>query len=169
MFSIDGQQWNVPCRIERAAEMTASEISGLLLDKSYFNDVLGTYMKYTITVTVPPHMRERYGDIYEALTDPVDGHTFVVPYGQGEITITGRVENVTDIYVRMPDGGQHWKGTRFTVAANHPSKTMSLGQRLTVGRAPLPEPAEALTGDLYTYKPAGWVKTTFTDADTQYY
>ena len=40
IWSIDGLEWNVPCQIERTSEMTPSEISGMLLDKSYFNDVV---------------------------------------------------------------------------------------------------------------------------------
>ena len=46
MFSVDGVQWDVPCRIVRTAEIAASEISGMLLDRTYFNDVLGTWMRY---------------------------------------------------------------------------------------------------------------------------
>jgi hypothetical protein len=38
MFVLDGMSWDIPCDIERIAEMKASEISGMLLDKSYFND-----------------------------------------------------------------------------------------------------------------------------------
>lgn len=169
MFSIDGIQWDVPCRIERVAEMTASEISGLTLDRSYFNDVLGTYLKYTVTVAVPPEQRERYSDLYEALTDPADGHVFSVPYDQGQLTITGRVERVSDLFVRLPGGGQLWKGTRFTIAANHPSKQYTLGQALARGRTPLPEAAEVRSGDIYTYTSTGWVRTMFTDADEMDY
>ena len=33
MWSIDGSNWDVPCTIEREAEVTASEVSGMLLNK----------------------------------------------------------------------------------------------------------------------------------------
>ena len=52
-FTVDGVEWNIPCTIERTAEITASEISGLLLNRNYFNDVLGTYMRYTISIAIP--------------------------------------------------------------------------------------------------------------------
>ena len=37
-FSIDGLEWQYPCQITREAKLTASDISGMMLDKSYFND-----------------------------------------------------------------------------------------------------------------------------------
>lgn len=169
MFSVDGLTWPYPCSIERVAEISPSEISGLMLDKSYFNDVLGTYLRYTVAVAVPVEGRDAYGDLYEALTDPVDGHRFTLPYDQGTLTLTGRVEQVSDIFVRLPGGGQYWKGTRFTVAANHPAKQRSLGEVLARGRSPLPELAAVQRGDMYTYTATGWVKTVFTDADAVYY
>ena len=169
MFTIDGIEWPYPCDIERVAEVTASDISGMLLDRSYFNDVIGTYLQYTITIAVPLDHRDDYSVIYEALTNPVDGHSFIVPYNQGMLTITGRVASVSDVYVRLPGGGTYWKGTKFTLIGNHPSKQMSLGEVLARGRSPLPEVAEMAVGDMYTYTENGWVKTEFVDADEIYY
>lgn len=169
MFTIDGLTWPYPCKIEREAEVKPSDVSGLLLDRSYFNDVLGTYMSYTISIAIPLNDRDAYSDIYDTLTDPVDGHVFVLPYDQGELTITGRVESVSDKYVRLPDGGRYWEGTTFTMIANHPSKQYTLGEALARGRAPLPDIAAVQYGDVYTYTSTGWVKTIYTDADTVYY
>ena len=44
MLTIDGVVYDVKVDVRRTAEMTASDISGLMMDKSYFNDVLGTYL-----------------------------------------------------------------------------------------------------------------------------
>ena len=63
-WSIDGNAWNYPCTIQRVAEVTPSDISGMLLDKQYFNDVLGTWMKYTVTIAVPKDREEDYTTIY---------------------------------------------------------------------------------------------------------
>jgi len=169
MFSIDGLTWNYPCQIERTAEVKPSEISGMLLDASYFNDVIGTYMSYTVSIAIPLNDREAYSDIYEALTDPVDGHSFILPYDQGQLTITGRVESVTDSFVRLPNGGKYWKGTTFTVIANHPTKEMGLSGVIARGHSPLPEQAEVQRGDVYTYGASGWVKTVYINADDVYY
>lgn len=169
MFSIDGVQWPYPCDITRVAELTASDISGMMLDKSYFNDVLGTYMQYTVKLAVPVTARDTYTTIYEMLTDPVDAHTFILPYNQGNLTIVARVDSVSDVYVRLADGGIYWKGIQFTITANHPSKEYSLNQVLARGRSPLPELAEVSTGAIYEYTSTGWVPAEYGDADTTYY
>lgn len=166
MFSIDGLTWDIPCDIERTAEITPSEISGLMLDKSYFNDVLGTYMKYTIKLAVPVNMKDEYAQIYEAITNPADGHTFVLPYNDSTIMITARVESISDVYVRLANGGVYWKGIRFSIIANHPTKTFTLGEMVVMGRAPLPTISDPQIGDSYTYTASGWVPSVqYEDAD----
>ena len=136
-FYIDGIQWAVPCKIERTAEMKASEISGMLLDKSWFNDVLGTYMRYEVTIVVPRGMESQYATIYEKLTEPVDGHSFVFPYNAGTLTVTGRVTDVKDVWHKVGNAN-YWAGTRFTVIANNPTKTMTLSEVIARGFSPLP-------------------------------
>ena len=165
MFSVAGVTWMWPCDIERVAEMTPSQISGLMLDGSVFNDVLGTYMRYTVTVAVPLTCRDEYAALYELLTRPVDGHSFLLPYNNGCVAVTGRVARVSDVYVRMPDGGNHWKGVRFTVESNHPTKAVSLGQVVAAGRAPLPEVAMPEEGACYAYHDGAWVETTYENGD----
>lgn len=165
MFSIDGLTWPYPCDIERVSEVRSSSISGDLLTGEYFNDVMGTYLQYTVSVAVPLTDRDQYELFYEALNDPVDGHAFVFPYGQGTISITARVDSVSDTFVRLPNGGKYWKGTRFTVTTNHPVKQETLSGVMARGRSPLPEASEVQTGDIYTYTSTGWVLTNYTDAD----
>ena len=167
MFSIDGITWNVKCKIERTSKITASEISGLMLDRSYFNDITGTYMQYEISIAVPFGREEDYDEIYEQLTKPVDGHVFQLPYNQGTITVTGRVESVSDVMYYRQNNKKYWAETRFTVIANHPSKYEDLGTVIARGRAPLPEASEVEQGATYTYEGSGWVPVT--DADEVYW
>jgi hypothetical protein len=167
IFSVDGLQWDVGCTVKRVAEMTPSEISGLLLDRSYFNDVIGTYLKYTVQIAVPFNMMNTYTSLYEILTEPVDAHTFVFPYGSGTITVTGRVDSIQDVYVRMPQGRPHWKGIQFTVIANHPTKEMSLDEVLTRGASPLPPEDAVNVGEVYEYSVDGW--TQVPSAENEYY
>jgi len=170
MFSIDGITWDIPCSIEREAEISASDISGLMLDRSYFNDVLGTYMSYTVRIAVPLNMRDEYTQIYEALTNPVDGHLFVMPYNDSTIEITARVSTVSDVYVRLAGGQVYWKGIEFTCVANYPTKAMTLGEMVVTGRAPSPDVAEPSQGDSYTWDGDEWVvSVVYDDADDNYY
>lgn len=171
IWSIDGVEWDFPCDITRIAQMNASEISGFLLDKSYYNDVMGTYLSYDVKIACPIGREDEYSTLYEILTKPVDGHTFVLPYNQGTVTIAGRIENLRDEY-RRPRNGEpvHWRLESFTIVANHPTKTMSLNQVLARGRTPLPELASASEGDTYTYIDGVWVEAPeYEDLDDEYF
>lgn len=170
MFMIDGILWDVPCDIERGADIKASEISGMLLDGSYFNDVLGTYLSYSVKLVVPLNRRDDFAEVYEKITEPVDGHVCVFPYNGDSITVTGRISNVKDVWVRLAGGANYWKGISFTVTANHPSKSLSLSEVITRGRAPLPDVAQPAEGATYTYTNGQWVPAqTYADADTTDY
>ena len=168
MWSIDGNNWDVPCTIERVAEVTPSEVSGMLLNKQYFNDVIGTFMKYTIAIAVPVGMESDYKYIYEVLTEPVEAHTFVFPYNDATIQITGRVETVSDKYYPGANNSNGWRGTKFTVIANHPSKELSLSQAIQRGMMPLPLVQHANAGDVYVYD-SGWQSQDVSDGNYYLY
>lgn len=155
MWSVDGTSWDLPCDVSRVANVESSEISGMMLDKSYFNDVIGTFMEYDIKVAVPFGMESEYNELYEILTDPVDGHEFVLPYANGNISVTGRVDDVSDDYVET-DSGIHWKGINFRIKANHPSKSMDLDEVIARGVTPLPDESDVDVGSAYTYEANGW-------------
>lgn len=156
MFTVDGMLWDLPCDIQRTAEMQSSEISGLLLNKEYFNDVIGTYLSYTITIVVPFGSENLYTKLYEVLTDPVDAHSFLLPYNRGNIAITGRVDNISDVYRRMPDNSVHWVGIQFNVISNTPTKTHTLGEAIQRGLSPMPDIGGAQVGILYTFDGSSW-------------
>lgn len=119
MFSVDGVEYNVFCDIERQAEIKASEVSGMLLNKRYFNDPLATYLTYTITMAVPVTEMENYAALYDVLIDPVASHRFVLPYNNTFIGFDARVETVSDRYFKK-GGTAVWRGTQFNVIVNDP-------------------------------------------------
>lgn len=121
MITVDGTDYEFPCDITREAQIQASELSGMLLNKNYHNDPIGTYMQYTITMAIPVTMMAEYSELYEILSDPVAGHTFILPYNQSTIQINGRVETISDRYFKK-GGVAVWRGTSFVIIANEPSK-----------------------------------------------
>ena len=123
MFTVDGVAWTIPCDIKRTAKMTASEVSGLLMNKEYYKDCIGTYMQYEVSLIPNPASLADYYALYEIITQPVGSHTWVFPYNGTTVTITGRVDDISDVYVRLPNGGRMWTGISFTVTANTPSRT----------------------------------------------
>jgi len=172
-FSVDGIEWNLPCAIKRVATVQPSEISGMLLDKTYFNDVIGTWLEYEIAIAIPLDRKDDYTTLYEKLTDPVDAHTFVLPYNQSTVQITGRVENIQDSFVRLPGDARYWKGISFSVIADHPTKIYSLSQVLTMGRSPFPDSTSVASGSYWLYTSTnGWqpyTPPTYNNADVTRY
>lgn len=168
-FIIDGIPWDVPCSVKRTAEMTASEISGMLLDKTYFNDVIGTYMSYTVALAVPFDMENEYAALYDMLTDPVAFHSMTFPYNGEDLNINARIQVVSDDYVRQPNNGRYWRNTEFTAIATAPTRTYTLSEAITYGMPELPDAVAPGVGDTYTYNGSEWEVTDYDDADnTQY-
>ena len=157
-FSVDGIPWNFGCTIERIAELKSSEISGMLLNRSYYHDVLGTYLSYNIRIEVPRGQEKQYFSFYEAITKPVGTHSFVVPYNDKEITINGRVANIKDIYRKLPSGQVKWHGIAFTIISNTPIKKMSLGEVVASSGFVIPPDTEFTVGGIYLFTANGFQK-----------
>lgn len=164
-FSIDGVRYNLPCSFTRQANVKSSDISGMLLDKRYFNDVLGTYMQYSMQIAVPVGQEATYSQLYELLTEPVEGHIFEMPYNQRTLSITGRVENVSDARYKNT-----WRGIKFDVIANNPTKEMSLDEVITRGMSELPLVSPLDKDKVYIVNEYGeWEMTELGDADVRKY
>lgn len=126
-FTVDGMEWNFPCTIERVSEVKASSISGQLLNGDYFNDVMGQYLRYTVTLVVPRKQESEYAALYEILTSPVAQHEFVFPYNQGTVNVKGRMERISDRYIK--EGNDNlWRQTKFEVLSNKPKRKANLTQ-----------------------------------------
>lgn len=170
MFTIDGMTWPYPVDVTRNAEMRASEVSGEMLDGSYYNDVLGTYMNYTVRVVCPLNQRNLANSLYEILTEPVEGHSVTLPYNGTTVIVVGRIENVSDVLVLLPNGQQYWKGLQFTVIANHASRSLSGNEIISRGRMVMPETVDVTEGDTWTWHNGAWVQSVdYDDADVKRY
>ena len=166
MFAIDGVEFNVKCSIEREIEVKESSISGMLLNGQVFRDILGTYYSYEVRLEMPLKNKGRYHTLIELLSEPVDGHVFVLPYNNEEIQLTGKVDKPKDVWVKLPSGYTYWDGLKFTVQPNGPSKSLSLSEAITRGLTPLPDAQTPNIGDTYTFTADGWEATAaFEDAD----
>jgi hypothetical protein len=164
-FKIDGTRVDLPCSIAREATMEASELSGMLLDKTFFNDVLGTYLKYSVKVAVPIGKEATYSQLYEILTQPVEGHVFEFPYNQKTVTLTGRVGSIQDRKYKNT-----WRGVSFVIMANNPTKEMTLGEVIARGVSELPNVSPLDRGKIYMVNQYGeWELFDMGDADVRKY
>ena len=166
-FSIDGFSWEIPCTVERNAEMTASDISGMLLDRTIFNDVLGTYMEYDVKIAVPNGKESDYNTLHGLITDPKGYHECILPYDDGYLQITGKIDDIKDIYIRLPQSRRKWRGISFTITSLIPTRRYRLGEILRMGAMPLPDEEETEEGTAFAFTDAGWVE--MADAEDFYY
>jgi hypothetical protein len=168
-WSIDGIEWKYPCTIERVAEVTASDISGMMLNKTYFNDVMGTWMKYTVAIAIPKDAMDEYGAIYDQLTAPVNYHTFVLPYNDEFISLTAKVDTVSDAWVRLPHDRHYWRKTKFDIIATAPSREATQSGTYDHGIAPFPTAPTPTVGAIYEWTADGWERKEYTRGDDIYY
>lgn len=168
-LTIDGIEYDVKCKIVREAHVKSSDISGEMLDKTFFNDVLGTYMQYDVEFEYPLYNQGKYAKLYQVLTEPIDGHVFILPYNQGTIQLTARVEVVRDEYEEMESGRKYWGIPAFSIIANHPTRTITLNQMITRGITAAPAEAVADDGDAYVYNGTTNDWDLLTDADDTAY
>lgn len=120
MFYVDGTNYNFPCDVERTVNIQSSDNSGYLLDNTYHNDPLATYITYTVTLAIPIGKESEYSELYELLAMPVAEHSFVFPYNQSTISFRGRIATISDKYYREENGVNIWRGTSFEVTSNEP-------------------------------------------------
>lgn len=167
---IDGASYSgLAISVSRSAQMRQSDISGYMMDKSYFADVLGTYLSYDVKVAVPVSREYLYTELFEKVTDPVGSHSFTLPYNQGIVNITGRVEGISDAYFRAEGSTKIWRSISFTIVSNYPTKTLSLGEVLEIGMQSPPDAANPEEGDIWMFTNGEWVHTDFTDGDEVYW
>ena len=141
-----------------------------MLNKAIFNDVLGTYLQYDLVLKYPLYNQGKYASLYEMLNDPVDGHTFVLPYNNESVEITAFVESLSDKWKELDSGRTYWEAFRVVITANGPTKTYTLAQAIRRGMKPLPDVYNAELGDTYTFTNNGWESAgSFGDADNTLY
>lgn len=169
IWSVDGLEWNIPCQIKRVAEVAQSSISGLMMNKTYFNDVIGTYLKYDVAIAVPRGYEEEYSRLYEVLTDPEPYHDFTMPYNEQTVTFRGRVESMTDEWSYTDSNGNWWKGIRFTAIGSVPQKVKDGSTIVNYGLTPFPDEESAVVGTYWYLASTGWEELDIEDGDDTYY
>ena len=157
MFTVDGIEWTIPCDITRKSDVKASDISGMMLNGTYFWDDLGTYLSYEVKLVPNPGSMQEYYALFELLTAPNGVHTFILPYNGETVTLTAHVTAPQDVYVRMPNGAVYWKGCQFSLTSIAPTKEETLGEVIARGLPVLPDVSSPEEGDAYEWDGTGWV------------
>lgn len=169
-FTVDGVKYtDIVCNITRESEVKPSDISGMLLNRRYFNDVLGTYLRYTVEVIVPFGAEKKYAQLYETLSDPVGEHLFILPYNQVTVQFYGRIETISDKYFRKVNNKETWRETSFVVIANNPTKYKDLSDVVSQGILPLPPVSPLDNTKIYQVVNGEWEVSSLEDGNDNYY
>lgn len=157
IIQIDGIPFDVDCEITRVAEVSASSISGQMLNGMLFYDIIGTYLQYDVRLKRPLYNRATYSALYEKLTEPVAAHTVILPYNNTTVTITAHVEPITDELLTLENGTYYWKNPRFTLTSIYPTKAQTEAEAIAYGLPPLPLNVAPTVGDTYTWGGDEWL------------
>lgn len=125
-ISMDNVDYTFAASVKRRSVIVSSDNSGMLMDGTYYNDVIGTYLEYDVSLAVPAGQEDAYVSFYEALNEPVEYHDFVLPYNNDMVLIRGRVKEISDTYMQKNAQGKvTWRKISFTVAESIAHKTAS--------------------------------------------
>lgn len=125
-FIIDNSEYTFATSVKRRSVVVSSDNSGMLMDGTYYNDVIGTYLEYDVSLAIPEGQQDAYVTFYETITSPVAYHDFVLPYNNSSVVVRGRIQNISDSYLQKNSQGKvTWRNIRFTIAESIPHKTSS--------------------------------------------
>lgn len=157
ILQIDGLSYDVKCELTRTFTVNDSDISGKMMNGTYFHDVDGTYLEYEITFKYPLWNQAKYADIIGKLNEPVASHMFVLPYDQETITLAAKVEPIADDLLELENGAQYWRNTSFTITSIAPIKSPTLAGAVSRGMPPVPTISDPTIGATYTWTGSAWV------------
>ena len=108
----------------RSASIMEDGNSGWTLNGVYQRSIIGTLYNYSFTLyQLGEAYAEEYDELYQLLTAPQASHTFVLPYGQSTITITGYITGTSDVMRWDEATGRLWGALAVSVQAKQPSRT----------------------------------------------
>lgn len=116
-FTVDGNTYDLVYGVSRQINKRSTDLSGYMMDGSYNSDVIGTYVQYDVTMAVPSGNEAEYAALFLVLEDK-NNHEFVMPFGQGTKTFSGRVTGLSDTFVKAQGNTQIWRAIKFTVTSN---------------------------------------------------
>ena len=115
-FILDNTEYTFAVSVKRRSVVVSSDNSGMLMDGTYYNDVIGTYLEYDVSFAIPEGQQDAYVAFYEAITSPVAYHDFVLPYNNQSVVVRGRIQNISDTYMQKNSQGKvTWRNISFTI------------------------------------------------------
>lgn len=124
-FTLDGKTYNVIVPmdgIQRSFEIRDGKAAGWAKSGRRRRDPQGTYFTYTMEIDTSMLSLEEYDSFFEAISDPVESHELIVPYGQETLTFEAAVYSGGDKLRRIGSGKNLWRGLSITFESIAPQK-----------------------------------------------
>lgn len=108
---MDGKAYRVRVvypSLTREFELLDGPHAGQMLSGRQERDLLGTGYSYEMQIQPDPGSPLEYDAFYEAISEPVDSHEIVLPYGQSSITYQAMIKSGRDLLRGRLAGVTRW-------------------------------------------------------------
>ena len=125
-ITVDGTTYRVLVEfdtLKRSFEIMEGDNSGTAISGRSIRDIIGTVYKYDMTVRADPNYPEDYDSFFYKISEPVDYHTVVLPFGQSTLTYQAKILEGNDIYKGYYNGYRRWDEMELTFEAMAPQRT----------------------------------------------
>lgn len=123
-FTCDGVGYNMLVKsLSRSSSILDGDEAGRIMSGHMERDIIGSYYNYSATIQAMTQYPEEYDSFYEAVTSPIDSHTFIFPYGQSSLTLEAYVANVSDKLLRVKDSYYYWGNMSLNFIAMSAART----------------------------------------------
>ena len=125
LVSIDGIYYNIfipEGGIKRSFSIADTDKAGRVLTGEMIRDIIGTYYNYTVEFNTNFLSETEYDELYERVSNPVDSHKILVPYGQQTLEFDAYVTGGEDSLERITGSGNKWTGLSINFIAMKPKR-----------------------------------------------
>ena len=126
IITVDGTAYNVRVTfdsMERNFEIVEGSNTGQAITKREIRDVIGTAYAYSMQIEPDPAHQDDYDSFYQKITEPVEYHTVILPYGQTGITFQARIISGGDKYKGKIAGKHRWGNMSVEFLPMQPQRT----------------------------------------------
>lgn len=110
-ITVDGITYRVLVEydtLRRSFEIMEGNNTGTAISGRSIRDIIGTCYEYSMTVRADPDFPEDYDSFFYKISEPVDYHTVVLPFGQTTISFQAKITGGNDIYKGYYAGYKRW-------------------------------------------------------------
>lgn len=120
-FLMDGESYNVSVlKLTRKFSVQDTDKSGRVRSGGMYRDIIGAYYNYTMTVAAKNGDQEALDAFWEAISQPVESHVCVFPYGQATLTQTMYATSGEQDLMLMTEGKNYWDEISINFVAMKP-------------------------------------------------